>query len=135
MILYSLTYFLKNKDRVFEKFKEFKELDENQCVWPMTYLRSNNGGEYVSKGLRDTCNCIVVCGRDLYLTHLGKMVLFKGRIRHWLKSHSVFFSIKVCQLVFSRGFVLLKLPSKYDYDQGYVGYEPSWEMECKETLN
>ena len=42
-------HFLKNKSEVFEKFKEFKALIENQLEKRIKTLRSNNGGEYNSK--------------------------------------------------------------------------------------
>ena len=42
-------YFLKSKDEVFEKFKEFKALTENLSERKIKILRSNNGGEYTSK--------------------------------------------------------------------------------------
>ena len=44
----SFVYFLKSKDEVFEKFKEFKALVENQTGKRIKALRSDNGGEYVS---------------------------------------------------------------------------------------
>jgi hypothetical protein len=42
-------FFLKNKDHVFENFKEFKVFVEKQCDRDVEYLRSDNGVEYVSK--------------------------------------------------------------------------------------
>ena len=45
---FSYVYFLKNKSHVFEKFKEFRALDEKQCGQPIKCLRSENGREYVS---------------------------------------------------------------------------------------
>jgi hypothetical protein len=42
-------YFLKQKDEVFGKFKEFKALIENLPERKIKILRSNNGGEYTSK--------------------------------------------------------------------------------------
>jgi hypothetical protein len=42
-------YFLKSKDEVFSKFKEFKALIENLFERKIKILRSNNGGEYTSK--------------------------------------------------------------------------------------
>jgi transposase InsO family protein len=42
-------YFLKSKDEVFSKFKEFKALIENLSKRKIKILRSNNGGEYTSK--------------------------------------------------------------------------------------
>jgi hypothetical protein len=44
-------YFLKSKDEVFEKFKEFKALIENLSKRKIKILRSDNGGEYTSKSL------------------------------------------------------------------------------------
>jgi hypothetical protein len=37
-------YFLKSKDEVFSKFKEFKSLIENISERKIKILRSNNGG-------------------------------------------------------------------------------------------
>jgi transposase InsO family protein len=42
-------YFLKSKDEVFGKFKEFKALIENLSERKIKILRSDNGGEYTSK--------------------------------------------------------------------------------------
>jgi hypothetical protein len=42
-------YFLKSKDEVFRKFKEFKALIENLSERKIKILRSDNGGEYTSK--------------------------------------------------------------------------------------
>jgi transposase InsO family protein len=42
-------YFLKTKDEVFSKFKEFKALIENLCEIKIKILRSDNGGECTSK--------------------------------------------------------------------------------------
>jgi hypothetical protein len=42
-------YFLKSKDEVLGKFKEFKALIENLSERKIKILRSDNGGEYTSK--------------------------------------------------------------------------------------
>jgi hypothetical protein len=42
-------YFLKSKDEVFSKFKEFKALRENLSERKIKILKSDNGGEYTSK--------------------------------------------------------------------------------------
>jgi transposase InsO family protein len=42
-------YFLKIKDEVFSKFKEFKSWIENLSEKKIKILRSDNGGEYTSK--------------------------------------------------------------------------------------
>jgi hypothetical protein len=41
-------YLLKNKNHVFENFKEFRAFVEKQCASPIECLRSDNGGEYVN---------------------------------------------------------------------------------------
>jgi hypothetical protein len=42
-------YFLKSKDEMFRKFKEFKPLIENLSKRKIKILRLDNGGEYTSK--------------------------------------------------------------------------------------
>ena len=42
-------YFMKNKSEVFSKFKEFELATSNACGCPMGTLRTDNGGEYLSK--------------------------------------------------------------------------------------
>jgi transposase InsO family protein len=48
-------YFLKTKDEVFSKFKEFKALIENLSKRKIKILRSDNGGEYTSKEFVNFC--------------------------------------------------------------------------------
>jgi hypothetical protein len=48
-------YFLKTKDEVFSKFKEFKALIENLYEIKIKILRSDNGGEYTSKEFVNFC--------------------------------------------------------------------------------
>ena len=48
-------YFLKKKDEVFERFKEFKALVENLSEKKNKILISNNGGEFTSNELNDFC--------------------------------------------------------------------------------
>ena len=42
-------YFLKKKSKVFNKFKEFKALVENQTRNKIKMLRTDNGGEFCEK--------------------------------------------------------------------------------------
>ena len=42
-------YFIRNKSEVFDKFKEFELCTTNECGLPIGTLRSDNGGEYLSK--------------------------------------------------------------------------------------
>ena len=48
-------YFLKNKDEVFEKFKEFKALVENLSEKRIKTLRSDSGGDFTSGEFNDYC--------------------------------------------------------------------------------
>ena len=47
--------FLKKKDEVFERFKEFKALVENLFEKKINILRSYNGGEFTSNEFNDFC--------------------------------------------------------------------------------
>ena len=48
-------YFLKNKDEVFSKFKEFKSLIENHTEKKIKIFRSDNGGEFTSNEFKELC--------------------------------------------------------------------------------
>eukprot|EP00253_Pinus_taeda_P014195 PITA_14195 len=48
-------YFLNNKSEVFEKFRNFKELVENQSGLYIKVLRTDRGGEYISKEFLRFC--------------------------------------------------------------------------------
>jgi transposase InsO family protein len=48
-------YFLKTKDEVFERFKEFRALVENQIGRRIMVLRSDNRGEYPSNEFVEYC--------------------------------------------------------------------------------
>ena len=48
-------YFLKKKDEVFERFKEFKALVENMSEKKIKILSSDNGEEFTSNKFNDYC--------------------------------------------------------------------------------
>ena len=48
-------YFMKTKDEVFCRFKEFKALVENLIGKKIKFLRSDNGGQFVDKEFIDFC--------------------------------------------------------------------------------
>jgi len=48
-------YVMKGKSESFEKFKSWKALVENQSASKLKVLRSDNGGEFVSKEFLDYC--------------------------------------------------------------------------------
>ena len=52
---YTWVYFIKRKGDVFEYFKEFKTMIEKQIERCIKILRSNNGGEYVSRDFKKYC--------------------------------------------------------------------------------
>ena len=49
-------YFLKAKSEVFERFREFKTLVENQTGKKIRVLRIDNGGEYNSNEFMEYCS-------------------------------------------------------------------------------
>lgn len=48
-------YFLGNKYEVFEKFKEFKSLVENQIENKIKVLREKHGGEFYQNKVKEFC--------------------------------------------------------------------------------
>ena len=48
-------FFLKSKDEVFSKFKEFKALIENHTEKKIKTFRSDNGGEFTSNEFKELC--------------------------------------------------------------------------------
>ena len=48
-------YFMKNKDEVFSKFKEFKSLIKNHTENKIKTFRFDNGGEFTSNELKELC--------------------------------------------------------------------------------
>ena len=50
---YTAIYFMKSKDEVFQKFKEFEAMATNITGNNIKVLRSDNGGEYMSKEFSD----------------------------------------------------------------------------------
>ena len=48
-------YFLKGKNEVFSKFKEFKALVENLSKKKIKIFKSNNGGEFTSGEFKSFC--------------------------------------------------------------------------------
>ena len=51
----SWIYFLRKKSEVFDKFKEFKALVENQIEKKIKALRKDNGGELCKKEFEELC--------------------------------------------------------------------------------
>ena len=69
-------YFLKAKSEVFDRFREFKTLVENQTGRKIWVLRTDNGGEYTSKeflgfvyrrGSKRSTQCLIPRSKDVHL--------------------------------------------------------------------
>ena len=50
-------YFLRKKSKVFDRFKEFKALVENQIEKQIKALRTDNGGEFCRNEFEEFCKC------------------------------------------------------------------------------
>ena len=57
---YTWVYFITLKSEVFDVFKQFKALVENQCNLSIKALRSDNGGEYTSSQFVEFCNSTIL---------------------------------------------------------------------------
>jgi len=73
-------YLLKVKGEMFDKFKAYKALVENQTGMKIKTLRSNNGGEFVSKKLMTSCMNVESNNKQVHLTHHNKMELWNELI-------------------------------------------------------
>jgi hypothetical protein len=71
-------YFLRKKSEVFDKFKEFKALVENQTEKKIKVLRTDNGGELCGNEFEEFCKKCGIEGRRLLHTLLSRMELQKG---------------------------------------------------------
>ena len=67
-------HFLKSKDEVFSKLKEFKDLIENLSERKIKILRSYNGGEYTSKEFVRFCRDVGIKRNSLLPTILNIML-------------------------------------------------------------
>ena len=99
--------FMKNKDKVFSKFKEFKALIENHTEKKIKTFRSENGGEFTSnesksyaknQGIRGSCPLLIIHNR---------MGLWNGRIELSWKLQELCFMIKIFLCIFE-----MKLPEQ-----------------------
>jgi transposase InsO family protein len=61
-------YLLKTKDKVFNKFQEFKEKIENLTNKKIKTLRTDNGGEYTSKESVALCKLEAI-RREMHVPH------------------------------------------------------------------
>jgi hypothetical protein len=53
-------YFLRKKYEVFDQFKDFKALVENQTEKKIKLLRTDNGGEFFGNEFEELCNKCVI---------------------------------------------------------------------------
>jgi hypothetical protein len=52
-------YFLRKKSEVFDQFKEFKALVENQTEKKINVMRTDNGGEFCGNEFEEFCKSVV----------------------------------------------------------------------------
>lgn len=122
-----LGYILINKDNVFKRFKGFRELVENQCNWPIKCLISNIREEYMRKDF------------NIYSSHHGiswkRSIPYTPNQKFGWNGMVLTLGQMYPHYIMGRGFLLLKLPSEYDFNQICMGYDFSWEIYLKETLD
>ena len=63
---YCWVYILKIEDEVFEKFLEWKTMIESESGHKIKTLRSDKGGEYTSKFLKNISNIMVFVMNTLF---------------------------------------------------------------------
>ena len=68
-------YFMKTKDQVLEKFKEYEAMVTNMTEKKIKILRSDNGGEYTSKEFCNYLKKTEFSNSLVYLEHLSRMEL------------------------------------------------------------
>jgi len=85
---YSFACFIRSKNEVFGKFREFVNLVENQTGYKVKAVRTDNGGEYSSKVMAEYCKEKGICHEST--THIvqSKMVLRKGSTAQSMKLQS-----------------------------------------------
>ena len=71
---------MKNKDEVFERFKEFKDLVENLSEKKINILRSDNGGDSHQMNSMNTARKLGLRGSSPFPIIHNKMVWLKERI-------------------------------------------------------
>ena len=75
----SWVYFLKHKSETFFKFQLFKSLVENEYGKKIKNLRTDNGGEFINKEFEIFYLNMTFDIKRLFLTHLNKMDVLKGK--------------------------------------------------------
>ena len=77
---YTYVYLMKHKDEVFDKFKLYKSIVENQKEKKIKTLRSNRGGEYFPAIFSSFCEEHGIIHKELHLILLNKMDWLRERI-------------------------------------------------------
>jgi hypothetical protein len=71
-------YFLRKKDKVFDRFKDFKDLVENQTEKKIKVLRTNNSRELCGNEFEEFFkNCAIERKNNIHI-HLSRMEFHKG---------------------------------------------------------
>jgi len=74
-------YFLFEKSETSDAFKKFKALVEKQVGVPIQILRTDRGGEYLSKEFIEFCNELGIQRQSQHHIHHNRMVWRKGKIK------------------------------------------------------
>jgi hypothetical protein len=86
----TLIYFLRKKSVVFDKFKEFKALVENQTKKKIKVLRTDNGGEFCGNEFKEFCKkCGIARQKNTPYTAWQNGVAEKMKITLMEKSRSM----------------------------------------------
>lgn len=73
-------YFFRNKSQVYTKFIEYKREMENLCGTKILRIRSDNGGEYISKRFKALCRRLGIIHQKTIPTHVTNCVSPIARI-------------------------------------------------------
>ena len=95
-------YFMKNKDEVFSKFKDFKALIENHTKKRIKTFRSDNGREFTSNEFKELSKYSGIKREFSTPYNPQKMGLYKGRTELSWKLQELCFMIKIFLLVYGQ---------------------------------
>jgi transposase InsO family protein len=97
-------YFLRNKYEVFDKFKEFKALVENQVENKITVLRTDNGGEFCGNEFKEFCKkCGISRQNNTPYTPQQNGVAKRMNMTLMEKSRSMLSGVGLGQTIMGRG--------------------------------
>ena len=91
-------YSLKRKSEVFEKYKEFEAIVTNECGQKIAALRTDNGGEYLSKEFEEYLKLKGI-RHELTIAHTPEQNGVAERMnRTLMESARAMIALLVCQM-------------------------------------